>query len=102
MPRPQQKPSPRRQQQERYSRNSKCNNTGIASQLSSTTVVCLSMLGSTSALPLQGLWKALASSKIKHEGLNLNEDPMPTGLSITANGVPLPPLSEKSIQNTCM
>mmetsp|Transcript_42303 Transcript_42303/g.88389 ORF Transcript_42303/g.88389 Transcript_42303/m.88389 type:complete len:222 (-) Transcript_42303:106-771(-) len=37
-----------------------------------------------------GLWKALASSKIKHEGLNLNEDPMPTGLSITANGVPLP------------
>ena len=49
---------------------------------------------------LQGLWKALASSKIKYEGLNLNEDPVPTNLSMTANGVPLPPLSEKSNQKS--
>jgi len=37
-----------------------------------------------------GLWKALASSKIKYEGLSLNEDPVPTDLSMSANGVPLP------------
>ena len=60
------------------------------------------MLGSTSVVPLQGLWKALASSKIKYDGLNLNEDPVPAGLSMTANGVPLPPLSEKSIPKTCV